>query len=393
VTIAYKELPTRVVNSLARQSAACACGANGNGNGKSCRCGRAATVPAASTTPTTSADRPIGCEPSRIAECFELGVARMQKGAPRTSGSYLYDYLLCERDLRSVAGRSPVKAVGGTSADYYRATCIFLRDVRDIVAARNTFDCSVLERLAAAAVPKPPKGAAAAGYEAKLDAVVDQIKQMIMELAEECRCRALIPPCPADPGDPRLILACVTVEGDRIVRICHGEGRRQLLTFPVLEYWVSDTPVAFRSAMLSLLLSETDRARVFELNCCGPRTAGGDETTSSDNPGAVYRKTMRALSQVMSADVLTEDPVTGGDIARLRPIDLIGREVKSAESDLRDLKVTHVVEAVDDWPDAAVALAESATPGNVPADSSLVVYQRGGKVVGVDLGGERGAGH
>jgi hypothetical protein len=102
---------------------------------------------------------------------------------------------------------------------------------------------------------------------------------------------------------------------------------------------------------------------------------------------------MRALSQVMSADVLTEDPVTGGDIARLRPIDLIGREVKSAESDLRDLKVTHVVEAVDDWPDAAVALAESATPGNVPADSSLVVYQRGGKVVGVDLGGERGAGH
>lgn len=56
-------------------------------------------------------------------------------------------------------------------------------------------------------------------------------------------CAALIPPCPPEPCDNRLILACVTIKDGRIVHICNHSCRRYAGSFPALEYWTSAMPV------------------------------------------------------------------------------------------------------------------------------------------------------
>lgn len=97
VTLRYREVPMRPETPLAgarRGSTSCSCGGNGNGNGCGCGCGGGAATPTAGWSCTcgqggsrstracgceqyvAAADLPPGCEPTRIAECFDIGVCR-----------------------------------------------------------------------------------------------------------------------------------------------------------------------------------------------------------------------------------------------------------------------------------------------------------------------------
>jgi len=56
-------------------------------------------------------------------------------------------------------------------------------------------------------------------------------------------CSAIIPPCPPDPPEDRLIIACVTIKDNRIVDICNHSCRRYAGSFPALQYWTSAVPI------------------------------------------------------------------------------------------------------------------------------------------------------
>jgi hypothetical protein len=51
-----------------------------------------------------------------------------------------------------------------------------------------------------------------------------------------------LPPCSPDPKDERLILACLDIRDDKIVRICNF-SRRHAGAFPSVSYWLSLVPI------------------------------------------------------------------------------------------------------------------------------------------------------
>jgi hypothetical protein len=59
----------------------------------------------------------------------------------------------------------------------------------------------------------------------------------------DCICHAFIPQCDDDPCDDRVEVACVTVKGDKILRICNHSCRRYAGAFPSTFYWMSLVPV------------------------------------------------------------------------------------------------------------------------------------------------------
>mgnify|MGYP002133647150 FL=1 len=123
-----------------------------------------------------------------------------------------------------------------------------------------------------AVVPAPPstighlniEGAAAApdevaAYYESVDRSMTTINAALWTLFMDCVCLQLLPPCPTDPGDDRLTLACMRVQGGRIIEICNFE-RKQLITIPALLWWLSALPLGpVVSAALERL-------------CCGDNT-------------------------------------------------------------------------------------------------------------------------
>src|SRR5262249_20806597 len=64
-----------------------------------------------------------------------------------------------------------------------------------------------------------------------------------LQLMIDCICHAFIPQCDDDPCDDRVEVACVTVKGDKILRICNPSCRRYAGAFPSTFYWMSLVPV------------------------------------------------------------------------------------------------------------------------------------------------------
>jgi hypothetical protein len=66
---------------------------------------------------------------------------------------------------------------------------------------------------------------------------------MLIQYMLDCVCQALLPVCPPDPKEDRLVLACLTIRNDRIMRICNFSCRRHAGAFPSLSYWLSLVPI------------------------------------------------------------------------------------------------------------------------------------------------------
>lgn len=106
--------------------------------------------------------------------------------------------------------------------------------------------------------PTPVDGRDPAGYtEQARDALRDLLAVWI-QLMIDCVCHAFIPQCDDDPCDDRVEIACVTVKGDKILRICNHSCRRYAGAFPSTFYWMSLVPV------LPLI------GRLLAMLCCRP---------------------------------------------------------------------------------------------------------------------------
>jgi len=265
ITIKYLETQTQAVTPLRNpQKTSCTCGCsgtNGNANGKksgsACGCG----APAA----TTPAATPLQCEPTRVLESYQLGIVPDPGTCDSTAALYgntLFANLLqCLSQLTSFSSQLSSTSLGivslatggglagsGTSnANAYTACCQLRQVILTIFnGSAGITDCAAVAAFQST-VCVPPTAQQAQGSDPQyLQGVQDNIQlsiQALMAALRECICHNLLPPCPTDPTDDRLILACLTVKDGVIIDICNFGCRQFAGSFPSFFYWLSAVPI------------------------------------------------------------------------------------------------------------------------------------------------------
>jgi hypothetical protein len=107
-------------------------------------------------------------------------------------------------------------------------------------------DCAAVAAFQSAVCVAPTAQQAQGSDPQYLQSVQDNIQlsiQALLVALRECICHNLLPPCPTDPTDDRLILACLTVKDGEIIDICNFGCRQFAGSFPSFFYWLSAVPI------------------------------------------------------------------------------------------------------------------------------------------------------
>ncbi|HEY6352717.1 MAG TPA: hypothetical protein VI636_25250 [Candidatus Angelobacter sp.] len=427
ITIQYQEQQSQMVTPLqpmqsGSSACGCGCGSNnsctcGSGSSKSngCGCGNGSSASSSGSSATTSSSA-AACEATRILEGYQLGVCQQssaaftapQPGGALTNtnigtftqqsspqpGTFDYQFLQCYLGLFTLLLQRPtLKDANGnvlSDAQAYQATSQYLTSVQNAYASALITHCSNESALDAITVPAPPHD----NYIETLRHIIVRIARFIVDALLDCLCSSLLPPCPGPVCDNRLILACMTVKDGKITNICHfGSGRKQVVTFPALYYWLSI--FGFDKALAGL-------GDFLELVCCGEGKQratffNGDYnsravflTGSSGNPAMVNHAMSSFLAQKMGATVVN----TASDTAHavdLRP--LVGLDTEKARAMLESYGiktegtgfVKKEVSTDPAWTDNAVAAGATYAPAAFDATKPLTMFYKGSVVVGFDI--------
>jgi hypothetical protein len=277
LTLTYQETATRAITALRPQSngktpASCACGGaapcGGCGGGSSCGC-RSGSQVSAPSRPTVALT-PLACEPSRLCEGFRVELCKAPTDEERCTldgvleGTLLERIQLCAEEICALVDGAPATGTDDLER-LYLDCCRYLVRVRSYFEEHPTTRCGVLDELAKVRCVEPPgHGGPVAEYQKAVADIVLRLKAVLLQAFVDCLCLQLLPPCPEDPGDERVYLACVNIKAGRIEEICNFRGRRQVWTWPTALYWLSLAPVV---PLLQCVL---------ERFCCGeygPRAA------------------------------------------------------------------------------------------------------------------------
>jgi hypothetical protein len=146
-------------------------------------------------------------------------------------------FLACFSALSQCFGSLPDKADLNAVINW----CCAVRDcLLDFVASGPTHNCALIPSIQALC-PSPPQGTTGAAY---FDNLVQLLTPILPEFLRDCLCSALLPPCPGPSETSCVVLATVTVRKRdcHVLRVCDWEGRRTVVTFPNLGYWLSWMP-------------------------------------------------------------------------------------------------------------------------------------------------------
>jgi hypothetical protein len=391
ITIQYEEQPSRPVTPLRQATSGCGCGCGASSKG-GCGCGGSGTSTSSgsacccsSTQSLNPASTTPGCEPTRILEGFKLGVcpapsdyvaSNATVGKPSVSRT-----IPCIQALSVVIQQKPTFSATASDAVNYSTACNYLALVRKTVATGLFTNCQTIGDLNGLQVPKPDGD----NYTAALQGVVDRSGLLLVQLAKDCLCLALLPTCPSDPCTNCLVLACVTIQNGTIIDICHfGGGRRQVVTFPALGYWLS--LIGFDSTFTTL-------TQFLEAFCCAegnldrlvlPGLAQADNVSTNgfSNPALVNRMLSAALSGTLGATVVNAITPSARALD-LRPfVGLTQAEV--AQMAKSNKMSAHFVEVGSAWLDTSASAGQQFTPSAFPASQPLTVYTSSGTVVGFE---------
>ena len=283
LTIAYAEQDSRPVAALAGVTAtgsACGCGCGCNGSSAS----------KGSSTATDSAGQPAtACQPTRTTETITFGVACMPV-QPTTSttvdrqgvvavaqqtlaerlpaGTLIGQALAPEAALLLLSDEAP-QPTGQNAQDDYTLVCRWLSRALASLGALPITTCSIATAFKQLTVRPPTAGEDPAEYlKDVLEPVLEQAQQLIQAAARDVLCWNLIPPCLPVPANACVVLACVTLRNDVIIDICMGAPRRQVVSFPALQYWMTDMPGDWVN-QLPTFLSPSDFGAAVSAVCCG----------------------------------------------------------------------------------------------------------------------------
>jgi hypothetical protein len=243
LTLQYQEQPSRMVTPLQQVSSN---GSNGScgtrGQGSTSGASSSSSCGCSSSASQTTATVPTGaCEPTRIIEGFQIGVMCDPPDQQGGQNTKTVAFQQCQNAITQLVQQNPYPngiANATSTPTYqqaYQAICSYQQTVQNSLSSSLVTHCKLESQLAGFAIPGPGANRDLSSLQRALDAITDAIKVAALD----CICTSLLPVCPPDPCDNRLVLACLTVQNGQIISICHfGGGRRQVLTFPAIEYWM-----------------------------------------------------------------------------------------------------------------------------------------------------------
>lgn len=417
LTVSYEERQARRQPAL-RPGTTDTCGCC-RGNGHSCGCGCHHQYRAQPTSTQINRQRRPGsgqlvayCEPTLVCEGYCLDVVKVSK-------SYCSDILRGQLEDtffgRAVACLKVISEFinsrmpkGGVSAlfpaflpassisfdnatavaptDQYENLCRLYEAVRDLYV-QNPYNvrCSLRDTLKLIDCPTPSPSETATTYNAKISATLYQLVALIVQYILDCICHALLPPCPTEPDDDRLILACVTIKNDKIDHICNFSCRQHSGAAPSVSYWISIVPLI---------------AQYIQRICCRPSLVRAnsplvndfaDFLTRIDPDGslrqAVLQDDMALPNQYLErlGQTLSQFTVTGL-AASLRSKDvnaaaLVNKSPTEAEVTLSNAGVVPVWRDVASADEVPVFKALTTNPFLARGDR-VVVYRTADKIVG-----------
>jgi hypothetical protein len=267
LAICYAEIPSRGVVPLRSScGSGCGCGASGgcgcgcgagsdssgyaknSGVGKStklgrCDCNGGSSSPG--TVATTSASRGASlmqCENTVVCESYGFRVYKAPRTTDRkqSAGAMADAFQACVKEFTDAMPSFDLPTTGNQAVHDW---CCALHDAfADWFLSHPPYGCDLVRRIAAIACPNP--------NDQNFDAAIAQARSQFLlgalEILLSCFCSALMPPCPAPPGDDCVPLAVVTVStvhGCQVQNICNWTTQRKYVTtFPSLQYWLSILP-------------------------------------------------------------------------------------------------------------------------------------------------------
>lgn len=398
ITIQYEEQPSRPVTPLRSPSTKSSCGCGGGSTKGGCGCGsskggcgcgssgaKSGTCCCSSSSLNPPSTTP-GCEPTRILEGFKLGVCaaptetvspKDAAGKPTAGPSKL---LTCIQALSAGIQQKPTfVATAGNSANY-TAACNYLALIRKMLATGSFTSCAIITQLEAIQIPQPNPNDP--NYTATLQAIVDNAVALLVRLAKDCLCLALLPTCPGDPCTNCLVLACVTVRNGKVIEICHFDGgRQQVITFPTLRYWLS--LIGFDNRLQTLM-------NFIENLCCGESRLDRllfmtNDTVASNsmaNPAMLNRMFSTSLASTLGATVVNAAAPSARAID-LRPFVGLSQAEVTRLTEANKLKA-HFVDVGPAWMDTSAAAGQAFAPSAFSTAQPLTVYTNNGTVVGFE---------
>jgi hypothetical protein len=213
----------------------CGCGnGNGSGNGKS----------AGKYQPATGANvsRAAQCEPTVVCEgyCFRAyKVPPPNVNQQPAMGALVRRFVCCLVPFIEDLGGLP--ASNSTPAQLQQWLVNLKEAMRQFLMRESLYDCEVAQKLASIDIP----GLNTDNYTGAWTLSTVQVLSIVLLVLQKCLCAALLPPCPEPAMDDCVPIATVTVgrKPCRVTKVCNISGRRFLLTWPNVHYWLSWTPL------------------------------------------------------------------------------------------------------------------------------------------------------
>lgn len=407
ITIEYQEQQSRMVAPLKQatpKSGRCSCGGTKGSCGCGCGCGGGGKNGSSHSSSgactccsiqTTTAVPTGACEPTRINEGFRLCVVPAPQTTEQTPapGTFAYQFALCYEALNTLLQQRPTLPAGTASQSdqlAYQLTCNYLRSVQNAFGAAYITHCQFESLLSHIQVPPPPAQDDGT-YISNLNVILTEVVGIIHLTVLDCFCSSLVPPCPSDPCDDRLILACVTVQNGKIINICHFGARKQVVTFPVLYYWLS--LIGFDKVLATL-------KRYIEIICCGEQRMRGSffgagvsrkenfTTAGITSPAAVNQMMTTFVSQKLGASMINA-VAPSAQTVDLRPLvlqrtEIVSRALESYKISPQNITTLPVGEDPA-WTDDAVATSAQFAPAAFSVADNLTVFTKGDLVVGFDV--------
>ncbi len=401
--------------SRSTRSGGCGCGGSTGSSGRSsCSCSEAGR-------PARRA--PADCEPSRVSELYEFGVAGRDGGccdeslADRLQGTFPVKVVECITSLRPLLSRGLTKnmqtsalslALGAqvsASNDSARtAICTLYQNVVELYRRDPLHTECILptELFEIDCSPYDREKETLEEYRQRLFAALEALIILVLLYLRDCICFSLLPPCPPDTCDDRVMLACVTVRDGKVVRICNLSCRRYAGSFVTREYWMPIGPVLSWLAALVCCFPIPTRRFVrmpdddgdlqnsrmsLKSNLIGPLNSGAFDTILStlradnfalaglwrDRARTAVRR-VQPLRRLMDVeDRLREEKGT----TSLAP--LLHTDLAKARASLRRKGIKVEVVEVQD---RAEALGRDLVPRAAKGDTATL-YTLGGTIVGV----------
>jgi hypothetical protein len=418
ITIAYQETPSQPITPL-RTATKCSCkGSCGCTGGCGCSKGSTSTQTNGCTAPApTTATAATACQPTRVIEGYQLGIVP-DSGTGLTSESLLQGTLLgnilgCLTTLLNLGSKfnaattQVISAAFGKSLpqsdisnnDAYLACCQFRQYAIDLFTD-STFAtrCTALKTFDALPCPQPPnreqqlflREGSDSEYLQTVQDTIDATLLMLFEYFRECVCHSLLPSCPPDPGDDRLILACVTIKDGKITEICNFGCRQFAGSFPSFFYWLSLIPLVplLKNLIDDICCSPAFLARNSPLvnNLAKLDPAGLLQSAITDGNFALPRMLVDRLGDIIQRFSLQgavgSIPTNSLNLATLR-----GMSTENAESALKQFGISAQIQQVNSRgdiplvPPAVNSLADLA-PFAQRGDHAIL-YVSGGNVMEV----------